>query len=109
MLKMFLKMFYVLTAITKTVSAIISLVKKCLNGTLKYIYFFYIYSDIQHSLSKLISRVFSTSKFRAINVIMHIYKNYVIFFHQVDLTLLPSASVVVGAEVSNLTQLTNKT
>jgi len=39
----------------------------------------------------------------------HIYKNYVIFFHQVDFTLLPIASVVVEAEVSNLTPLTSET
>jgi len=30
-------------------------------------------------------------------------------FHQVDFTLLPIAYVVVGAEVSNLTQLTSET
>jgi len=64
---------------------------------LKYI-FFHIYSDIQDSLM-FISRVVPTPKFRSIDVIM----DYVIYFHQVDFTLLPIASVVVGAEVSNLT------
>jgi len=31
------------------------------------------------------------------------------FFHQVDFTLLPIASVMVRAGVSNLTQLTSET
>jgi len=35
----------------------------------------------------------------------HLNKNYVIFFRQVDFTLLPIVSVVIAAEVLNLTQL----
>jgi len=68
------------------------------------------YSDIKDSL-KFISRVVPTPKFLSINVIMtsYIYKNYVIFFHEVDFTLLLFASVVVGAGVSNWTKLTRKT
>jgi len=66
-----------------------------------YLNFFHIYSDIQDSL-KLLSTVVPISKFRSIDVIMksHLQKLRDIFC-QADFTLLLSAAVVVGAEVSN--------
>jgi len=39
------------------------------------------------------------------SLLRHIYNNYVMFFHQVDFTLLLIVSVVIVAEVLNLTQL----
>jgi len=52
--------------------------------------------------------VVSTPKFRSIDVTSYLQKLRHIFY-QVDFTLLLIASVMVGAEVLTLTQLTSET
>jgi len=81
---------------------------KRVNGDLKYIFF--AYKAMFRMVWSFLPGWSSLPNFASLmSWWRHIYKNYVIFFRQVDSTLLHIFSVVIGAEVSNLTQLTSET